>query len=133
MERIYAFVDLMMLAILADGTLLDEEVDVLEARLLEAPELQIGIEEAKSRIRFKAETIDTPEKMRKRMKAAVSDLSDPADRALAYQLAAELHHEPLRRDARDRRRRARALGLGFASVELRYLNGVLGEWVPHPL
>jgi len=91
-ERMYAFVDLMMLAILADGTLLGEELDVLEARIGEARELHLDIDEAASRIRFKAKMIDTPQKMRNRMKAAASRLPEAADRALAYQLVAELHN-----------------------------------------
>ncbi len=91
-ERMYAFVDLMMLAILADGSMLDEELDVLEARLLEAPELDITVDEARSRIRFKAERIDSPQKMRNAMAAAANRLPNPEDRALAYQMAAELRN-----------------------------------------
>lgn len=90
-ERRYAFVDLMMLAILADGALLDDELNVLDEVLIEAPELDMSLAEAKARIAFKAKQIDTPAKMKMAMRAAANRLGDPSDRALAYQLAAQLH------------------------------------------
>lgn len=90
-ERRYAFVDVMMLAILADGVMLDGELDVLEERLAAAPELDISLAEAKARIRFKAEQINTPQKMRLATQGVAQRLKTPEDRALAYQLVAELH------------------------------------------
>jgi hypothetical protein len=90
-ERMYAFVDLMMLAILADGEMLEGELTTLENRLAEAKELDISIGEAKARIRHKAEMVDTPEKMRRAMAVAARRLESADDRELAYQLAVELN------------------------------------------
>ena len=91
-ERMYAFVDVMMLAVLADGEMLPEELDVLDSRLQQASELEISLSEAKARIEYKAKQIDSPQKMRAALNAAAFRLPEAKDRALAYQLAAALRN-----------------------------------------